>query len=77
MKLEITCMYTCKSCGLTKVEVTVPARTTEDVVVWVQETANLLGRNHSTRNPHCRERKIDLYIPIPAGTDRVGGAPLN
>jgi len=72
MREAIICMYTCHACALTKVKLAVPAREDEDVRVWMDATAAMLGADHCRRSPHCMERKIDLYIPM-SGADKIGG----
>lgn len=73
MNLTIQCFYSCKACGLKEVAVDVPLREQEDVVVWIKATAELMGADHGRRNPACDERKIDIKIPVSAGTTKVGG----
>lgn len=77
MKLTITCFYSCKVCDLKEIPVVVPAREEEDVVQWVQASAALMGSDHEKRSPTCPSRTIDLKIPMPAGSDKVGGLAKN
>ena len=77
MNPTISVLYSCHQCGLKKIAVAVPARTDEDVVVWVE---TIMGRrlagDHAQRSPHCHPDTLDeVMIPM-TGTDRVGGAPV-
>lgn len=70
----ITCKYSCPECGLVDREVQVPARTTEDVVVWVQQK---VGRailiDHCKVSPRCRAQVIkNLMIPTPPEAEFLG-----
>lgn len=75
MKIEIR--YSCGACGLKDVAVDVPARDSdEDVLLWMDATGLLLGRDHHERSPHCQPKMLqDVKIPI-AGADWVGGPPV-
>lgn len=75
-ELHTTVLYSCPECGLVDVPVPVPSRTTEDVVQWFEGVMiRYLGVDHARRSPHCHPNKLrDVKIPMPAGTDRVGGA---
>lgn len=77
MNLQIGVRYTCLPCGIRDREVKVPARTTEDVVHWVEKVAAVaIGADHMATSPHCRATHMtNIKIPMD-GTDRVGGAPL-
>jgi hypothetical protein len=68
-------MYSCHDCGLKKVGVNVPARTGEDVAMWMQVILTpALVADHCQRSPHCKPDSLaDVMIPI---TDRIGGAPV-
>lgn len=65
--------YTCGMCGLVDVPVSVPARGAEDVVTWVQTTANICGANHILKSPHCPATSLDIRVPIEPSADRIGG----
>lgn len=73
----ITCMFSCKVCGLDRIKVQVPARETpdlekaNDVVAWVNRTAQLLGEEHSRLRPDCPARELDIYLPI-EGAEFIG-----
>lgn len=72
--MTITVKYSCDGCGLKRVEADVPARTTEDVVVWMDRTVRLLSRDHARRSPGCHPKALqEVMIPIGAGVDRIGG----
>jgi hypothetical protein len=72
--MTITVMYSCPECALTKVSCIVPAREEEDVLVWMDETIRLVAADHDRRSPRCHPKTLkDLYIPMPPGTDRIGG----
>lgn len=77
MQLTIEVLYSCPDCGLVDVPVKVPARGVEDVGEWMEATVVLVGNDHFCRSPSCEPEKLrDLKIPM-AGTDRIGGAPVN
>lgn len=78
MNETIECLYSCSACSLLNVPVKVPARTTEDVVLWVgQILGAAIGADHSRRSPHCTSKKMDnVKIPM-AGAEKVGGSPVN
>lgn len=77
MKVTITVLYSCHTCRLKDIPVAVPARETEDVLVWMDATGRLLGSDHHRRSPLCKTKVLnDVKIPI-TGTDRVGGAAAN
>ena len=74
-ELTVNVLYSCRQCGLRKVSVSVPARSSdaEDVVVWVEATGRLLGQDHMRRSPHCHITELsDVMIPI-TGADHIGG----
>lgn len=73
--LTITCKYTCRSCGLQRVEVQVPARGDQDNPVHYLEqvVAMHISADHRRRSPRCASRKMDeLMIPMPEGSERIG-----
>ena len=75
--MTITCKYSCHGCGLDKVECEVPARTTEDVVVWVTTICGqAIANDHLRRSPFCSATCCDLMIPI-SGASKVGGVVEN
>lgn len=78
MRPTIGCLYSCSACGIRDVEVRVPAREEEDVVVWLERVcAVAIGADHVARSPHCRAQTMEnLKIPM-TGTDRIGGAAIN
>jgi len=77
MNLTIGCLYSCNVCGIKDAEVQVPARGAEDVIAWMNGTLTPhLVADHEQRSPGCRPQSLSqVKIPMPAGTDRVGGAP--
>lgn len=75
--LKIGVKYSCPDCGLVDVDVRVPARMHEDLLVWMDATTLLLAQDHHHRSPDCRPLTLrNLKIPM-TGTDRVGGPVLN
>ena len=77
--LTIECTYSCEVCGLDDVPVKVPARGEEDVVDWMRKVCTpALYRDHHFRCPECTSQMLkNLMIPMPVGTDRIGGAVAN
>lgn len=71
----IEILYTCDSCGIKNQKVVVIARTTQNVVEWVQRVAAYaISADHAGRSPHCKATTMtDMKIPV-SGTDKVGGA---
>lgn len=73
----ITVKYSCKGCGLHRVEVEAPCRPDPmDVVIWVQNVVGAyVQTDHKQRSPHCQSQEMsDLMIPI-ENRDYVG-APV-
>lgn len=70
----ITILYTCEECGLRDRSVQCPARTTEDVRVWVGKiVAGCVGADHRKASPGCRAVKMTmLKIPMPPEADFIG-----
>ena len=74
--LTIVVLYSCPECDLKDVEVTVPARTTEDIIDWMNQTNLLLAKDHGRRSPRCFPRVLkNVKIPMHQ-SDRVGGASV-
>lgn len=73
----ITCKYSCPECGLERIEVQVPVRTTQDVVAWIEKVClYILAADHNSRSPHCTPAELkDLMIPV-TGADKIGGPQL-
>jgi len=71
----ISVKYSCHQCGVSKRIVEIPARTTQDVVQWLNEVmAPMLSRDHDSVSPGCIISKLDeVFIPI-SGTSKIGGA---
>jgi hypothetical protein len=72
--MTIAVKYSCRPCGLHRVDVNVPVRGEhEDVKHWVEETMGAaISADHAWRSPHCASREMaEVMIPI-AGADRVG-----
>lgn len=70
--MNITVMYTCKTCFLTKVKLDVPARGEESVTDWMKATMKLVGQDHARLMPTCPGETCDLMIPVTAA-NKVGG----
>jgi hypothetical protein len=70
----IKVLYSCVLCGIHRAEVSVPERTNEDVVYWVQTiVGNQIKQDHTSRSPECRATSVqDLMIPI-SGVEKIGG----
>lgn len=76
--MTIRVLYSCRTCHLEKVGCDVPARGEEDVLVWMEATIAHVSVDHARRSPGCvpADGKLnELWIPT-AGTDRVGGPPV-
>lgn len=72
MREAIQVKYSCVGCGVHRVTVTVPARTQEEVVEWVEKVmAQAISNDHSQRSPHCASRTMS-EVMIPIG-DKDGG----
>lgn len=73
----IVCMYSCHLCGVHRVAVNVPVRTSEDVNVWMDDVAiPALVRDHESRSPGCKPSTFsEVMIPM-TGRAKVGG-PVN
>lgn len=72
----ISIFYTCELCGLRDVDVRLPYRPSDmDVVVWMKEHVGVaLSKDHAERSPHCLTTSLtNVKIPVPAGTQWVGG----
>jgi hypothetical protein len=76
--LKITVTYSCNGCGANDRKLDVPARPEDmDLMVWMNQLAQLISNDHAKRSPGCRTRKMrDLKIPID-GADWVGGPPIH
>lgn len=68
-------VYSCDGCGLKDAVVELPYRESEeDVVTWLQtKVGAAVGQDHARRSPKCRSETCDLRIPMPPGTQWVGG----
>jgi len=74
--MTITVLYSCHGCGLSKVTCEVPARTTEEIVNWVQNVMGpALRVDHDSRSPNCTSNLADVMIPI-SGADKIGGPAI-
>lgn len=71
----ITCKYTCALCGITEQRVVVPARLGEDVSAWLRMVMTpALINDHKKRSPDCHPTEFEsVWIPIPEGTEKIGG----
>jgi hypothetical protein len=74
----ITVLYSCPGCGLKNVSCEVYARTTEDVIFWVENVMGYaLVRDHHRRSPECAAQTMrQVTIPM-TGASKVGGAVEN
>ena len=74
INIEIKVKYSCHRCGLKDAEVLVSARSSEDVIEWLNQTVNPnVKYDHTMRSPRCTATSFqNLMIPI-TGTDMVGG----
>ena len=64
----ITCLLTCKPCGLVDARVEVPARTdAQDAKAWFRDVLTpTLTRFHQQHSPFCKNRTMtNVKIPIP------------
>lgn len=69
-------LYSCAACGLVDAEAKVRYReSSEDVVAWMKGVVEPgLAQDHATRSPACRPESLqDVKIPVPPGTEWVGG----
>jgi hypothetical protein len=73
----ITVEYSCRGCGLVDVAVDVPARGREDVVAWIKRIQSWIGSDHGRRSPRCSAKACDVKIPVPPGTEKIGGTVVN
>ena len=74
----IRVLYSC-DCGIQDREVEVRLREPgEDVVHWVRDVVGAaVGADHAQHSPECRRTIMrELKIPVPAGTEMVGGPVL-
>jgi len=74
----VTVKYSCSKCDLHRIDVDVPARTTEDVNAWVERVMiPILMKDHGARSPFCSADSFDeVMIPI-TGASKVGGVVEN
>jgi hypothetical protein len=70
----IQVLYTCITCGTYRARVTVKARTTEDVLTWMEQVClPALMQHHAARSPGCNTDRFDeIMVPID-GAEHVGG----
>jgi hypothetical protein len=69
--------YTCGVCGVTRRVVSVPARTIEDVNIWMDQTVLLLMADHQRVSFGCVAREFkELMIPV-TGASKIGGSCEN
>lgn len=64
-----TVMYTCARCRTVDRKVSVRARTSadDDLLAWMEEVKQAVGRDHSDWSPYCGSTTCDLKVPIPEG----------
>lgn len=72
--MTILCKFTCTTCGLRRIPISVQAReASEDVVDWMNGVVRQVGEEHQRLSPGCPAKELsELMIPM-SGTDRVGG----
>lgn len=75
----IACKYTCADCGIKKQDVYVHARCGERVVDWFRNVMTpALVADHRMRSPDCHPTEFEqVLIPIPSGTEKIGGPVVN
>ena len=75
----IQCKYTCNLCGLFRISVNIKARTTEDICYYLENIViPKLMQDHHQRSPNCHPNELtELMIPIPNGTNKIGGVVEN
>jgi hypothetical protein len=71
----ITVLYSCDLCGLVDAPVQLPYReSSEDVVEWVHKVGAICAQDHMRRSPERKPETLqNIKIPMPAGTEWVGG----
>lgn len=73
------CMFTCRTCGKSKVPFIVRYRNRgEDIVHYVETAVKpALGIAHAKHSPLCSSMAADLMMPMPDGTEGIGMRILN
>ncbi len=66
--------FSCHGCGLTEIEVEVPARGNEDIITWIENTRPFITASHKKHSPHCTTQACDLMTTFSAG-QRIGAPP--
>jgi len=69
-------LYSCSLCGINKREVKVRFRSpNEDVIEWMKGVVEpSLGEDHAAHSPDCHPESLqNVMIPVPPGTQEVGG----
>ena len=76
--MTIQVLYTCLPCGIIDAKVEVPARTTEDVITWVEKIMGpAIAEDHRKRSPNCCPATLsNVKIPV-TGATRIGGPTEN
>lgn len=71
----LTITYSCKRCGLKEATVEVRYRgSDEDVILWMKRVVEVaLLDDHCKKSPECQTPEVDVKIPIPEGTEWIGG----
>ncbi len=66
MKRVIQCKYSCAGCGIHRRVVSVAARTTENVVEWMENVCIVaLGSDHAIQSPTCTSATLsEVMVPI-------------
>ena len=74
MRRTIGLTYTCNECGLKDVTVQIVARTTEDIVDWMQDVLiPKLAQDHWNRSPSCIATTLS-QVKIPLAKNE--GSPI-
>lgn len=75
-QVTIGVRYSCAGCGLREIQLDVPARGNEAVVVWMDATVRRLSADHRRRSPNCNAQALqEVKIPM-TGVDRIGGPSI-
>ena len=76
--MTIQVLYTCLPCCIVDAKVDVPARTTEDVITWVEKVMGpAIAEDHQRRSPNCFPTTLsNVKIPV-TGAAKIGGPTEN
>ena len=74
MQEQVTIRYSCELCGLKDREVSVPARSGEDILDWMKGVCEVaLVADHDETSPDCCPASFQ-NVMIPISGDTIGGA---